>query len=122
MDVTIFRKGAIAAPEGKKVIIPMNMRDGCIVCVGKGNPGWNWSAPHGSGRICSRKKVREAHTLSEYKKEMGDIYSTCINKDTLDEAPFAYRPRKDIIDFLGDAVYPEETLLPFYNFKAGGKQ
>lgn len=121
-NVPILRKGAISAVNGERVIIPTNMRDGSIVGVGKGNPEWNWSAPHGSGRIGSRAKIREQVTLSTFKKSMQGIYSTCISKETLDEAPFAYRSQTDIAEALQDCVEIRDMLRPVYNFKAGSKK
>ncbi|MBQ7608843.1 MAG: RtcB family protein [Desulfovibrionaceae bacterium] len=118
----ILRKGAISAAEGERVIIPINMRDGSLVGFGKGNAEWNWSAPHGSGRIQSRAKIREQFTLSAFKKAMKGVYSTCVAKETLDEAPFAYRPEKDIAEALRDTVEIRAILRPVYNFKAGSKQ
>ena len=120
-ELPILRKGAIRANEGEKVIIPINMRDGIILGTGLGNVDWNCSAPHGSGRIYKRSEVKEHHTLSEFKKEMEGIYSICVNKDTLDEAPFAYRRIEDILDVIGETVMVDKIIKPIYNFKAGGK-
>lgn len=120
-EIPILRKGAIRANSGENVIIPINMRDGIILGTGKGNEDWNCSAPHGSGRIYKRSKVKEHHTLSEFKKAMEGIYSICVNKDTLDESPFAYRKIEDIIDVIGDTVEINKIIKPVYNFKAGGK-
>ena len=117
----VLRKGAISAKEGEKVIIPINMRDGIILGTGKGNVDWNCSAPHGAGRIYKRSEVAEHHTVSEFKKEMQGIYSSCINKDTLDESPFAYRRIDDIVDVLGETVTIDRILKPIYNYKAGGR-
>ena len=114
----ILRKGAIAAHEGEKVLIPINMRDGSILAVGKGNPEWNYSAPHGAGRVLSRAGAREKLTLEEYKKAMEGIYTTSVNEDTLDEAPMAYKSMSDIIDVIGETVEVIEVLKPIYNFKA----
>ena len=115
-SVPVLRKGAIAAGDGKRVVIPSNMRDGSIIGVGKGNPEWNWSAPHGSGRVSSRNKVRQTHTLSEFKKTMNGIFSTCVSEETLDEAPFAYRAQEDILGVLGETVEVRDILRPVYNF------
>lgn len=115
----ILRKGAISAKTGEKVIIPINMRDGILLGCGLGNTDWNCSAPHGSGRILKREAVKERFTVSAFHKEMKGIYSSCINKDTLDEAPFAYRPMEDITAVIGDTVTIEKILRPVYNFKAG---
>ncbi|MCR5213285.1 MAG: RtcB family protein [Eubacterium sp.] len=117
----ILRKGAISAKEGEKVIIPINMRDGIILGTGLGNPDWNYSAPHGAGRIYKRSEVSEHYTLSEFKKAMKDIHSICINKDTLDESPFAYRGIDDIAAAIGDTVSIDKIIKPIYNYKAGGQ-
>ncbi len=119
-DIPVLRKGAISAKENEKVIIPVNMRDGIILGTGLGNEDWNCSAPHGSGRIYRRSEVKEHHTLSEFKKTMEGIHSICINKDTLDESPFAYRSIQDITDVIGDTVKIDKIIKPVYNFKAGG--
>ena len=117
----ILRKGAISARDGERVIIPINMRDGIILGTGLGNADWNCSAPHGAGRIYKRSEVASHHTVSEFKMEMQGIYSRCINKDTLDESPFAYRRIDDIVDVLGETVKIERILKPVYNYKAGGR-
>lgn len=114
----ILRKGAIAAHTGEKVLIPINMRDGSVLAVGKGNPEWNYSAPHGAGRVMSRAGARKSLSLEEYKKEMEGIYTTSVNEDTLDEAPMAYKSLNDIIDVIGESVDVIEVLKPIYNFKA----
>lgn len=114
----IVRKGAISAKKGEKVLIPMNMRDGCIIGVGKGNDNWNQSAPHGAGRIMSRMKAKETFNLDEYKESMKDIYTTSVNEDTIDEAPFVYKPMQEIIDNIGDTVDIIKIIKPIYNFKA----
>lgn len=116
----VLRKGAIRANAGEKVIIPVNMRDGVILGTGLGNEDWNCSAPHGAGRIYKRSEVKEHHTVSEFKKAMEGIHSVCINKDTLDESPFAYRKIDDITGVIGDTVKIDKILKPVYNFKAGG--
>lgn len=117
-DEMILRKGAIAAHKGEKVLIPINMRDGSVLAVGKGNPEWNYSAPHGAGRVMSRGNARRSLSMDEYKKEMEGIYTTSVNEDTLDEAPMAYKSLKDIIDVIEDSVEVIEVLKPIYNFKA----
>ena len=117
----ILRKGAISAKKDERVIIPINMRDGVILGTGLGNADWNCSAPHGAGRIYKRSEVAEHHTVSEFKKEMQGIYTSCINKDTLDESPFAYRKIEDIAGVLGETVKIDRVLKPIYNYKAGGK-
>lgn len=115
----ILRKGAISAKEGENVIIPINMRDGIILGTGLGNSEWNYSAPHGAGRIYRRSEVAEHHTVSEFKKSMEGIYSICINKNTLDESPFAYRGIDDIAAVIKDTVRIEKIIKPVYNYKAG---
>ena len=114
----IVRKGAIRANKGERVIIPINMRDGSIIAVGKGNKDWNNSAPHGAGRLMSRHKARETFNLEEFKESMKNIYSTSVVEDTIDEAPFAYKPMQEIIDNIQDTVEIEKIIKPIYNFKA----
>lgn len=114
----ILRKGAIAAHKGEKVLIPINMRDGSILAVGKGNPEWNYSAPHGAGRLMSRAKAKNELSLEEYRKTMEGIYTTSVNENTLDEAPMAYKSPGDIIDVIQESVDVIEVLKPIYNFKA----
>lgn len=114
----IVRKGAISAKKDEMVLIPMNMRDGCIIGVGKGNDDWNQSAPHGAGRIMSRMKAKETFNLDEYKESMKDIYTTSVNEDTIDEAPFVYKPMQEIIDNISDTVDIIKIIKPIYNFKA----
>ena len=114
----ILRKGAIAAHSGEKVLIPINMRDGSVLAVGKGNPDWNYSAPHGAGRLMSRTAAKNNLSLDEYKETMKGIYSTSINENTLDEAPMAYKRLEDIIDVIKDSVDIIEVMKPIYNFKA----
>ena len=114
----IVRKGAIRANKGEKVLIPINMRDGSIIAVGKGNEDWNNSAPHGAGRIMSRMKAKETFNLEEFKESMKDIYSTSVVEETIDEAPFVYKPIKEIIDNIEDTVEIERIIKPIYNFKA----
>ena len=117
-DEMILRKGAIAAHKGEKVLIPINMRDGSVLAVGKGNPEWNYSAPHGAGRVMSRAGARKSLSLEEYRKAMEGIYTTSVNEDTLDEAPMAYKALSDIIDVIEDSVEVIEVLKPIYNYKA----
>ena len=114
----ILRKGAIAAHAGEKVLIPINMRDGSVLAVGKGNPEWNYSAPHGAGRIMSRTEAKTTLDLEEYRREMSGVYTTSVNEHTIDEAPMAYKSLEDIIDVIRDAVDVIEVLKPIYNFKA----
>ena len=116
---SILRKGAISAKAGEKVIIPINMRDGILLGTGLGNAKWNCSAPHGSGRIMKREDVKNRFTVSSFKSEMKGIYSSCISKDTLDEAPFAYRAIEEITEVIGDTVTIDSIIRPVYNFKAG---
>ncbi len=114
----ILRKGAIAAHSGEKVLIPINMRDGSVLAVGKGNPEWNYSAPHGAGRIMSRTKAKENLSMEEYKKTMEGVFTTSINERTLDEAPMAYKSLEDIIDVIRESVDVIDVMKPIYNFKA----
>lgn len=118
VDEMILRKGAIAAHEGEKVLIPINMRDGSVIAVGKGNPEWNYSAPHGAGRIMSRTKAKEMLSLEEYRETMKGIYTTSVNEKTLDEAPMAYKALEDIIDVIRESVDIIDIMKPVYNFKA----
>ena len=115
----ILRKGAIAAHSGEKVLIPINMRDGSVLAIGKGNADWNYSAPHGAGRIMSRSEAKENLSLTDYQNSMAGIYSTSINEATLDESPQAYKSLDDILDVIGDTVDIVEVMKPVYNFKAG---
>lgn len=121
-ETPILRKGAIRANAGEQVIIPINMRDGVILATGLGNADWNYSAPHGSGRVYRRSEVKDYHTVSEFKKEMTGIHSVCIGKDTLDEAPFAYRKLEDILEVIQDTVRVDQIIRPIYNYKAGGEE
>ena len=115
----ILRKGAIAAHKGEKVLIPINMRDGSVLAIGRGNPEWNMSAPHGAGRLMSRTKAKEDLSLEEYQKTMEGIYTTSVNESTLDEAPMAYKSLDDIIDVIRDSVDVVDVMKPVFNFKAG---
>ena len=115
----ILRKGAIAAHKGERVLIPINMRDGSVIAVGKGNPEWNYSAPHGAGRIMSRGKAKETLSLEEYRASMEGIYTTSVNESTLDEAPMVYKSLYDILDVINEAVDIVDIIKPVYNFKAG---
>jgi len=114
----ILRKGSIAAHKGEKVLIPINMRDGSVIAVGKGNPEWNFSAPHGAGRIMSRTKAKDTLSLEEYKEAMKDVYTTSVSESTLDEAPMAYKSLDDIIDVIKASVDVIEVIKPVFNFKA----
>ena len=117
-DEMILRKGAIAAHRGEKVLIPINMRDGSVLAVGKGNPEWNYSAPHGAGRLMSRTKAKANLSMDEYRETMKGIYTTSINENTLDEAPMAYKSLEDIIDVIRESVDVIDVMKPIYNFKA----
>lgn len=117
-DEMILRKGAIAAHKNEKVLIPINMRDGSVLAVGKGNPEWNYSAPHGAGRLMSRTRAKNSLSMEEYKTEMKGIYTTSVNEATLDEAPMAYKALEDIIGVIRESVDVIEVLKPIYNFKA----
>ena len=117
-DEMILRKGSIAAHKGEKVLIPINMRDGSVLAVGKGNPEWNFSAPHGAGRLMSRTVAKNTLSMDEYKEMMKGVYTTSINENTLDEAPMAYKSLGDIIDVIRESVDVIEVLKPIYNFKA----
>lgn len=114
----ILRKGAIAAHKGEKVLIPINMRDGSVLAVGKGNAEWNDSAPHGAGRLMSRTKAKTTLSMEEYKKMMEGVYTTSVNEATLDEAPMAYKALEDIIDVIRESVEVIDIMKPIYNFKA----
>ena len=116
----IIRKGAIAAHKGEKVLIPINMRDGSVLAVGKGNPDWNFSAPHGAGRIMSRGDAKIKLSMDDYKNSMAGIYTTSISEGTLDESPQAYKTLDDILDVIGDTVEIIDVMKPVYNFKAEG--
>ena len=118
-DQMILRKGAVSAAAGEQLLIPINMRDGSLLCRGKGNPDWNFSAPHGAGRLMSRAQARQSFTVSAFKKEMADIYTTTVGKATLDECPMAYKDMKDILDNIGPTAEVEKIICPIYNFKAG---
>lgn len=121
-DAMILRKGAVSAREGEKLLIPINMRDGSLICTGKGNDDWNQSAPHGAGRLMSRSAAKENFTVSEFKKQMSGIYTTSVSKDTLDECPMAYKGMDDIVNNIGDTVRIDRVIKPVYNFKAGGEE
>lgn len=116
-DNMILRKGAISAQKDEKVLIPLNMRDGCIIGIGKGNEDWNYSAPHGAGRVLSRGKAKEKISLDEFKKSMEGIYSTSVCESTIDESPMSYKPIEDILDNIGESVEVIDIIKPVYNFK-----
>ena len=115
----ILRKGAIAAHKGEKVLIPINMRDGSVLAIGKGNPEWNDSAPHGAGRTMSRTAAKARLDMDEYRREMAGVYTTSVSESTLDEAPMAYKSLDDIVGAIRESVDVVEVLKPIYNFKAG---
>lgn len=117
----ILRKGSISAQLGERVIIPMNMRDGSLICIGKGNSDWNYSAPHGAGRVMSRTEARHRVSMPEFRKSMEGIYSTSVAKDTKDEAPMVYKPMEEIVSNIQETVEIVSTIKPIYNFKAGGE-
>lgn len=117
-DEMILRKGAIAAHKGEKVLIPINMRDGSVLAIGRGNPEWNYSAPHGAGRLMSRGAARETLSMEAYTEAMKGIYTTSVNLSTIDEAPMAYKALEDIIDVIRDSVDVVDIMKPIYNFKA----
>lgn len=114
----IVRKGAISTKKGEKVLIPINMRDGSIIAIGKGNEDWNNSAPHGAGRIMSRMKAKETFKLDDFKESMKGIYTTSVVEETIDEAPFVYKSMQEIIDNIQDTVEIQKIIKPIYNFKA----
>lgn len=118
IDNNILRKGAISSKEGELVLIPINMRDGIILGRGKGNSDWNYSAPHGAGRILSRGQAKQQITLDEFEESMKDVFTTCVGKSTLDEAPQAYKPIGDIINNIGETIDIIDILKPVYNFKS----
>lgn len=117
-DTNIVRKGAISAKDGETVLIPINMRDGCIIGIGKGNADWNNSAPHGAGRIMSRSKAKETVSLEEFEQSMQGIYTTSVNRSTIDESPMAYKPIDEIVANIHDTVDIVKIIKPVYNFKA----
>ena len=114
----ILRKGSISAQKDEKVLIPMNMRDGSLICLGKGNPDWNYSAPHGAGRIMSRSQAKTMVDMDEFTKSMSGIYSTSVVESTRDEAPMVYKPMDEIIKNIEDTVDIVDVIKPIYNFKA----
>lgn len=115
----ILRKGSVSAQAGERLLIPINMRDGSLLCTGKGNEDWNYSAPHGAGRLMSRAKAKETFTVSEFKKEMDGIYTTSVGRSTLDECPMAYKGIDDIVGNIDPTVTIDAIIKPIYNFKAG---
>lgn len=117
-DAMILRKGSVSAKKGEKLLIPINMRDGSLICIGKGNENWNYSAPHGAGRLMSRSAAFERLTMEEYQKEMQGIFSTCVNTATLDESPMAYKSMNEIIEQIDPTAEIMSRITPIYNFKA----
>lgn len=124
LENKIVRKGAVSAQKGERLIIPINMRDGSLLCIGKGNKDWNYSAPHGAGRLMSRSVAKNSLSVKEFKETMKEagIFSTCIGKGTLDEAPMAYKSMEDIVENVKDTVDIEKVIKPIYNFKAGEEE
>ena len=118
----ILRKGAVSAKAGEVLLIPINMRDGSLICTGKGNTDWNCSAPHGAGRLMSRSEAKNNFTVSEFKKQMKGIFTTSVNSSTLDECPMAYKTMDDIVNNIGDTVEINKVIKPIYNFKAGDEE
>ena len=118
-DAMILRKGAVSAKAGEQILIPINMRDGSLLCVGKGNEDWNCSAPHGAGRLMSRGEAKQTFTVSEFKKQMDGIYTTSVGRATLDECPMAYKGMEDILENIGPTAEVARIIRPIYNFKAG---
>lgn len=118
-DSMILRKGAVSARAGERLLIPINMRDGSLLCAGKGNEEWNFSAPHGAGRLMSRAEAKQSFTVSQFRKEMADVFTTSVSKATLDECPMAYKGMRNILDNIGPTAEVVKILRPVYNFKAG---
>jgi len=118
-DAMILRKGAVSAAAGEKLLIPINMRDGSLVCIGKGNEDWNCSAPHGAGRLMSRHQARRELSMDQFSREMEGIYTTCVLPGTLDESPMAYKSLEEIVSHIGPTADIVERIRPVYNFKAG---
>ena len=117
-DARILRKGAVSAKAGEKLLIPINMRDGSLICIGKGNDEWNCSAPHGAGRLMSRNEAFRSLSLEEYRAQMKDVYTTCVNAATLDESPMAYKDMGDIVRHIAPTADIVAHVKPRYNFKA----
>ena len=122
VDNMILRKGSVSAKDGERLIIPINMRDGSLICTGKGNSDWNYSAPHGAGRLMSRSAAKETFTVSEFKKQMEGIFTTSVNRGTLDECPMAYKSIEDIVGNIEPTVSIDAIIKPIYNFKAGDEE
>jgi len=122
VDNMILRKGAVSSQAGERLLIPINMRDGSLVCTGKGNEDWNFSAPHGAGRLMSRSEAKQTFTVSEFKKQMDGIFTTSVGRSTLDECPMAYKSIDDIVNNIEPTVTIDSIIKPIYNFKAGGEE
>lgn len=120
MEYNIIRKGAVSAKQGEKLLIPINMKDGSLICTGKGNPEWNFSAPHGAGRLFSRTAAKEMFSVEEFRQVMQGIYTTSVNENTLDESPFAYKNMDDIVGNIAPTADITAVIKPIYNFKADG--
>ena len=118
LDQMVLRKGAVSSKKGERLLIPINMRDGCLICIGKGNPDWNYSAPHGAGRLMSRAQAKDSLNLNEFKREMEGVYSTSVCRATLDEAPIAYKNMDEILANIKPTATVEKIIKPIYNFKA----
>ena len=116
----ILRKGSVSARKGERLLIPINMRDGALICIGKGNPDWNESAPHGAGRLMSRSEARSSISMRDYRESMAGIYTTCVSSGTLDESPMAYKPAAEIIANIEPTAEILSQIKPIYNYKAGG--
>jgi len=121
VDAMILRKGAVRAAAGEQLVIPMNMRDGSFICIGKGNADWNESAPHGAGRIFSRTAAMKNLSMDDFKETMSGIWTTSVSQETLDEAPMAYKPMQEIAEQIGETVEIQKRIVPVYNFKASDK-
>ena len=117
MDHMILRKGSVSAGAGERLLIPINMRDGALICMGKGNPDWNESAPHGTGRLMSRTDAKNTISMKDYKETMNGIYTPCVNKGTLDESPMAYKPMDEIVANIEPTAEIVSRIKPIYNFK-----
>lgn len=118
-DSMILRKGAVSAKAGEQLLIPINMRDGSLLCVGKGNEDWNFSAPHGAGRLMSRSQAKQQFTVDEFKAQMAEVYTTSVDSSTLDECPMAYKDMSAIVENIGPTAEIIKIIKPVYNFKAG---
>lgn len=122
MESNIIRKGAVSAKKDEMLLIPINMRDGSLICIGKGNDDWNCSAPHGAGRLYSRSRAKEELSMEDYKKSMDGIYTSSVSSDTLDECPQAYKPIESILENIVPTVEVVKIIRPVYNFKAGNSE